>query len=120
MNFLLRFLCWRFYRFIFLIEVKPFVIWIYPPLLYYNVSLHDLLEIVVLFETSPRSSKSESGCKSYGRFRSGMTGSTGPGSGSIGGPVVPPRSTGRYRIRCVWRPGIPRECPVVLGKSPVV
>src|SRR4051812_29676772 len=114
MHFLLRFLCWRFYRFVFLIEVKPFVIWIYPTLLDYNVSLHDLLDLVVLFETSSRSLKSESGCKSYDRFRSGMTGSIGPGSGSTGGPVVSPLSTGWYRIRCAWRPGIPKECPVVL------
>ena len=49
-------------------EVKPFVIWLYHPLLYYDVFLYDLVDLVVLFKTSPRSSKSESGWKSYDHF----------------------------------------------------
>ena len=35
----------------------------------YDGSLHDLVELVTSFETSPRSSKSESGCSSYGHSR---------------------------------------------------
>ena len=40
----------------------------YPTFLDYDGSLHDLVELVTLFETSPRSSKSEFGCKSYCSF----------------------------------------------------
>jgi len=68
MDSLLHFLCWRFYRFVFLREVKPFAIWFYPPLLDYDFFLYDLVVLIVLFKTSPRSSKSESGYKGYGRF----------------------------------------------------
>ena len=35
----------------------------------YDVSLYNLVELVVLVKTSLRSSKSESGCKSYYVFR---------------------------------------------------
>ena len=35
----------------------------------YDVSLHILVELVVVISTSPRTSKTESGCKSYARFR---------------------------------------------------
>jgi hypothetical protein len=38
-------------------EVKPFIIWFYPPLLDYDVSLHKVLELVVVIPTSPKSSK---------------------------------------------------------------
>src|SRR3954462_905994 len=98
MHSLLRFQCWRFYWFVFLKEVKPFFIWLYPPLLDYYVFLYDLVELIVLFKTSPRSSKSESGCKSYGCFRIGLsasfctTGDSGLISGLTSGPrpVRPP------------------------------
>ena len=69
MNILWRFLCWRFYRFVYYREVEPFIFWFYPPMMYYDVSLHDLVELVIIFETSPSSSKTEFGCSSYGRFR---------------------------------------------------
>jgi hypothetical protein len=49
-------------------EVKPFIIWFYPPWLDYDVSLHKVVELVIVFPTSPRSSKMESGCSSYCRF----------------------------------------------------
>ena len=42
---------------------------IYNILLDYDISLHNLVELVVTIPTSPRSSKTESGCKSYDRFR---------------------------------------------------
>ena len=48
-------------------EVKPFSIWFYLPLLDNDVSLHDLVELFVARSTSQRSSKTESGRKSYGR-----------------------------------------------------
>jgi hypothetical protein len=38
-------------------EVKPFIIWFYPPLLNYDVSLHKVVELFVVIPTSPRSSK---------------------------------------------------------------
>lgn len=34
----------------------------------YDVSMHNVVELVVVIPTSPRSSKSESGCKSYRVF----------------------------------------------------
>ena len=46
-------------------EVKPLSIWFQTPLLDYDVSLHDLVELVVIFETSPSSSKTDSKCLSY-------------------------------------------------------
>jgi hypothetical protein len=49
--------------------VKPFIIWFYPPLLDYDVSMDEVVELVVVISTSPRSSKTESRCKSYHRFR---------------------------------------------------
>ena len=73
MNILLCFLCWRFYRFVIYREVKPFFIWFYPPMLDYDVSLHDFVELVIIFETSPSSSKTEFGCSSYDRFRIGVS-----------------------------------------------
>ena len=33
--------------------------------MYYDVSLHDLVDLVVIFETSPSSSKTDSECLSY-------------------------------------------------------
>jgi hypothetical protein len=56
-------------------EVKPFIIWFYPPWLDYDVSLHKDVELVVVIPTSPRSSKMESGCLSYYRFHFGVSAS---------------------------------------------
>ena len=50
-------------------------IWFDIPLLDNDISLHDLVELVVANVTSQRSSKMESGRKSYGRF--GVGGFTG-------------------------------------------
>ena len=52
-------------------EVKHFPIWFYLPLLDNDVSLHILVMLVVLISTSPRTSKTEFVCKSYGVFRIG-------------------------------------------------
>ena len=46
---------WRFYRFIVFREVKPFIIWFYPPLLDYDVSVQKVVELVVVIPTSPSS-----------------------------------------------------------------
>ena len=66
---ILRFWCWRFYRSFFSREVLPFYTWFHPPSLDYDVSLHILVVLIVVIPTSPRTSKTESGCKSYCRFR---------------------------------------------------
>ena len=58
---LVGFLCWRIYRLFLFGEDLPFYIWFYSPLLDYDVSLHDLVELFIAVPTSPRSSKSESG-----------------------------------------------------------
>jgi hypothetical protein len=50
-------------------EVKPFIIWFYLPLFYYDVSLYEVVELVVVIPTSPRSSETESRYKSYCSFR---------------------------------------------------
>ena len=52
--------------------VLPFSIWFYPFLLDYDVSLYVLVELIVTIPTSPRSSKTESGSKSYARFGIGV------------------------------------------------
>ena len=52
-------------------EVKPFIIWFYPPMMDYDVSLHNLVVLVVASSTSPRSSKTESGGKRYRIFSIG-------------------------------------------------
>jgi hypothetical protein len=54
-------------------EVKPHIIWFYPPWLYYDVSLHKVVELVVVIPTSLRSSKMESGCSSYCCFYFGIS-----------------------------------------------
>src|SRR5664279_3628891 len=41
------------------------MIWFYPPILDYDVSLHILVVLVVVIPTSPRSSKTEFVCKRY-------------------------------------------------------
>ena len=53
-------------------EVKSFPMWFYLPLLDNDVSLHILVVLVVVISTSPRTSKTESVCKSYGGFRIGL------------------------------------------------
>ena len=50
------------------IEVDPFPFGVYNILLNYDVSLHNLVVLVVAIPTSPRSSKTESGCKRYCNF----------------------------------------------------
>jgi hypothetical protein len=42
---------------------------VYPPLLDYDVSMCEVVELVFVIPTSPRSSKIESECKSYHHFR---------------------------------------------------
>ena len=54
-------------------EVKPFPIWFYLTLLDNDVSLHILVMLIVVIPTSPRTSKTEFGCKSYYRFRIGVS-----------------------------------------------
>ena len=60
---ILRFRCWRFYPSFFSIEVLPFYTWFHPPYLYYDVSRHNLVVLVVVIPMSPRTSKMESGYK---------------------------------------------------------
>ena len=62
------FLVLEVYRFVSFREVLSFPIWFYPPLLDYDVYLYILVELVVTFLTSPRSSKTESRCERYARF----------------------------------------------------
>ena len=50
-------------------KVLPFYIWFYSPLLRYDVSMYILVELIVTIPTIPRSSKTESGCERYVRFR---------------------------------------------------
>ena len=92
-----------------------------------NISSRDWIDLVVSFKTSPSSSKSEFGCKSYRVFRRSFfpvscgSGSTGPGTGpGTGCPVQPglepdlgpdvrymARSTGYFTGRCpvaFWTP----------------
>ena len=49
-------------------EGLPLYIWFYPPLFNYDVSLHDLVKLVVVIPTSPRTSKAEFVCEFYARF----------------------------------------------------
>jgi hypothetical protein len=84
MKLFLRFLCLEVLSVCLQREVKPFIIWFYPPWLDYDVSLHKVVELVVMIPTSLRSSKMESGCSSYCRFRFGISAvSEGP---KIAGP----------------------------------
>ena len=99
----------RFYRFVFYREVIPFIIWFYPPLVDYDVSLHDLVELVILFETSPSSSKTELGCSSYGCFRIATSASfqRGGDSGRESGQDSGRMSSGPWKL--------PRSLPRSLG-----
>ena len=60
------------YRLLLFREGLPFYFWFYPTLLDYDVSLYILVDLVVTILTSPRSSKTESGSKSYARFGIGV------------------------------------------------
>jgi hypothetical protein len=68
MEHFLRFLCLEVLPVCLQREVKPFIIWFYPPWLDYDVSLHKFAELVVVIPTSPRSPKMESECSSYCGF----------------------------------------------------
>ena len=61
--------------------------WFYLLLLDYDVSMHKVVELVVMIPTSQRSSKSESGCNSSSSFRKAVL-------VFIGWPVVPPQMAG--------------------------
>ena len=50
-------------------EVLPFYIWFYPPMVNHDVCLYDLVKLVVVIPTSPRTSKTEFVFKRYLRFR---------------------------------------------------
>jgi hypothetical protein len=69
MKLLLRFLCLEVLPVHLLREVKPFIIWFCPHLLDYDVSMDEVVYLVVVIPTSPRSSKMEPGYKSYHHFR---------------------------------------------------
>jgi hypothetical protein len=69
MELLLRFWCLEVLPVLLDSLVKPFIIWFHPPLLDYDFSMDEGVKLVVVIPTSPSSSKTESGCKSYGRFR---------------------------------------------------
>ena len=49
-------------------EVQPFLICYYNILLDYDVYMHNLVVLVMVIPTRPRSSKTESGCKRYCNF----------------------------------------------------
>jgi hypothetical protein len=68
MKLLLHFLCLEVLPVCLGREVKPFIIWFYPPWLDYDVSMHRLVELIVVIPTSPRSLKMECERSSYGRF----------------------------------------------------
>ena len=88
----------------------------------YDVSLHILVVLVVAISTSPRTSKTESGCKSYDRFRTGgfavfpSSGSTGAGTAGnpfglylavvpVVSPVVPLPGSVFQSVWCSNSPG---------------
>ena len=76
----------------------------------YDVSLHDLVELVILFETSPSSSKTEFGCSSYGRFHIATSVNFQRGGDSGPGPETPAKTPGG----CPVPPGsCPGVCPGV-------
>jgi hypothetical protein len=69
MELLLRFWCLEVLSVLLYSLVKTFIIWFHPLLLDYYISMDEGVELIVVIPTSPSSSKTESGCKSYGRFR---------------------------------------------------
>ena len=101
--------CWRIYRLFFNRDVLTFLIWFNPPLLNYDDSLHDLVKLVVVIPTSPRTSKTEFVCESCARFGNGVSAVfTKCGSTALG-PVLPHKTCFWYWIRLV-----------LTGSSPVV
>jgi hypothetical protein len=70
---LLRFLCWRYYRHVSYREVKHFIIRFYIPWFYYDVSIHEVVEIVIVILTRISWSKSKSRCISYRNFHTGLS-----------------------------------------------
>lgn len=66
---LLLFWCQRFCRFFIYREVKSLPSWFYPHLVLFGVYVHEEIELVVTFKTSPSSSKTDSVCKRYYVFR---------------------------------------------------
>lgn len=100
-------------------EVITFIIWFYHPMMDYDVSLHNLVVLVLAISTSPRSSKTESGCKRYRAFSergkkgvAGLPGQPGRALGRAGGcPPASPRPTpapGRVPGRAARVGGRPR------------
>ena len=75
-------------------EGLPFYIWFYPTLLDYDVSLYILVELVVTIPTSPRSSKTESGSKSYARFSFAVSAVLQWPEVPVPGPVLPLGTSG--------------------------
>jgi hypothetical protein len=57
MELLLRFWCLEVLPVHLYSQVKHFIIWFYPPLLDYDVSMVEVVELVVVIPTSPSSSK---------------------------------------------------------------
>jgi hypothetical protein len=87
MKLLLRFWCLEVLPVCLQREVKPFIIWFYTPLLDYDVSMDEVVELVVVIPTSPRSLKMESEWKSYHRFRIAISARRHPDTG----PEIPAR-----------------------------
>jgi hypothetical protein len=73
MKLFLHFWCLEVLRVCLRRDVKPFIIWFYPPWLDYDVSLHKVVDLIVVIPTSPRSSETESGCSSYCHFHFGIS-----------------------------------------------
>ena len=53
-------------------KVLPFIIWFHPPLLNNDVSLHNLVVLIVVIPTSPSLSKTEFVCKTYCFYTIGL------------------------------------------------
>ena len=68
MNILLRFCCLRFYRFVFSKRGQTLHLWFLPHMIDYDVYIHNIFVLVSIFQTSPRSYKTESGWETYCGF----------------------------------------------------
>ena len=92
-------------------EVKHFIIWFYPPMMDYDVYLHNLVVLFVASSTSPRSSKTESGGKIYHTFSIDSFLKTGRPAWPTPGRVSCPQA-GRFgwgaSLRPAW-PGLGRD-----------
>ena len=82
----------------------------------YDVSLNDLVEIVLIFKTSPSSSKSESGCSSYARF--GFQLFAGISRPEI--PVVAHRKFRPQKFRSGFSQNFRARKAGIFGQSPVL